>query len=55
VVGEFVASSRGYLLQFAQSTYNAGHTMALIVVIMAFVLVLFTLAERLERRLPRWR
>jgi NitT/TauT family transport system permease protein len=57
VVGEFVASSRGlgYLLQFAQSTYNAGLTMALIVVIMAFVLVLFALAERLERRLLRWR
>jgi NitT/TauT family transport system permease protein len=57
VVGEFVASSRGlgYLLQFAQSTYNAGLTMALIVVIMVFVLVLFALAERLERRLLRWR
>ena len=57
VVGEFVASSRGlgYLLQFAQSTYNAGLTMALIVVIMSFVLVLFALAERLERRLLRWR
>ena len=37
VVGEFVASSRGlgYLLQFAQSTYNAGLTIALIVLIMA--------------------
>jgi NitT/TauT family transport system permease protein len=57
VVGEFVASSRGlgYLLQFAQSTYNASLTMALIVVIMTFVLVLFALAERLERRLLRWR
>ena len=57
VVGEFVASSRGlgYLLQFAQSTYNAGLTIALIVLIMAFVLVLFALAERLERRLLRWR
>jgi NitT/TauT family transport system permease protein len=57
VVGEFVASSRGlgYLLQFAQSTYNAGLTMALIVLIMAFTLVLFALAERLERRLLRWR
>lgn len=57
VVGEFVASSRGlgYLLQFAQSTYNASLTMALIVVIMSFVLVLFALAERLERRLLRWR
>jgi NitT/TauT family transport system permease protein len=57
VVGEFVASSRGlgYLLQFAQSTYNAGLTLALIALIMAFVLVLFALAERLERRLLGWR
>lgn len=57
VVGEFVASSRGlgYLLQFAQSTYNAALTIALITLIMAFVLLLFALAERLERRLLRWR
>ena len=40
VVGEFVASSRGlgYLLQFAQSTYNAALTIALILIIMTFVL-----------------
>ena len=57
VVGEFVAATRGlgYLLQFAQSTYNAGLTIALIVLIMLFALVLFALAERLERRLLRWR
>jgi NitT/TauT family transport system permease protein len=57
VVGEFVASSRGlgYLLQFAQSTYNAALTIALILLIMGFVLVLFAAAERLERRLLRWR
>ncbi|MBI4885619.1 MAG: ABC transporter permease [Acidobacteria bacterium] len=57
VVGEFVASTRGlgYLLQFAQSTYNAALTLALIVLIMACALVLFALAERLERRLLRWR
>ena len=57
VVGEFVASSRGlgYLLQFAQSTYNAALTLALIVIIMTFVLILFALAARLERRLLRWR
>jgi NitT/TauT family transport system permease protein len=57
VVGEFVASSRGlgYLLQFAQSTYNAGLTIALIALIMAFVLLLFAGAEQLERRLLRWR
>ena len=57
VVGEFVASARGlgYLLQFAQSTYNAGLSMALILLIMGFVLILFALSERLERRLLRWR
>ena len=57
VVGEFVASSRGlgYLLQFAQSTYNASLTMALIAVIMVFTLLLFAMAERLERWLLPWR
>jgi len=57
VVGEFVASARGlgYLLQFAQSTYNAGLSIALILLIMGFVLILFALSERLERRLLRWR
>lgn len=57
VVGEFVASSRGlgYLLSFAQSTYNAAMTLALIVLIMGFVLVLFALAGRLERWLLAWR
>ncbi len=57
VVGEFVASSRGlgYLLSFAQSTYNAAQTLALIFIIMGFVLVLFALAGRLERWLLHWR
>lgn len=57
VVGEFVASSRGlgYLLQFAQSTYNAALTLALIFLIMAFVLVLFAASEWLERWLLHWR
>ena len=57
VVGEFVASSRGlgYMLQFAQSTYNAALTITLILLVMAFVLVLFALSERLERRQLRWR
>ena len=57
VVGEFVASSRGlgYLLSFAQSTYNASLTLALLLVVIVFVFVLFTLAAALERRLLRWR
>ena len=57
VVGEFVAATRGlgYLLQFAQSTYNAALTLGLIFLIMAFVLLLFVLAELIEHRLLRWR
>jgi NitT/TauT family transport system permease protein len=57
VVGEFVAASRGlgYLLSFAQSTYNAKLSLALIALIVLFVLFLFFLFERLERHLLRWR
>jgi NitT/TauT family transport system permease protein len=57
VVGEFVASSHGlgYLLSFAQSTYNAALVLGLVLLIMLFVLVLFVLAGALERRLLRWR
>lgn len=57
VVGEFVAATRGlgYLLQFAQSTYNAALTMGLIFLIMSFVLLLFVCAEGIEHRLLRWR
>jgi len=57
VVGEFVASSRGlgYLLAFAQSTYNATLTFGLIFLVLAFVMVLFTLAGMLERHLLRWK
>ena len=57
VVGEFVAASRGlgYMLTFAQSTYNVSLTMALIVLIMLFVLMLFAVAGAVENRLLRWR
>ena len=57
VVGEFVASSRGlgYLLAFAQSTYNATLTFALIFLVMAFVMLLFAIAGSLERHLLRWK
>nr|MDQ3397532.1 ABC transporter permease subunit [Deinococcota bacterium] len=57
VVGEFVASTRGlgYQLSFAQTTYNTALMLALIFLIMAFVLVIFALAGRLEKRLLRWR
>jgi NitT/TauT family transport system permease protein len=57
VVGEFVGASRGlgYLLSFAQSTYNAALMLALVLLIMAFVLLIFGAAGGLEKRLLRWR
>jgi NitT/TauT family transport system permease protein len=56
VVGEFVAASRGlgYLLSFAQSTYNSALMLALVMLIMAVVLLIFYLSGRLEKRLMRW-
>jgi NitT/TauT family transport system permease protein len=56
VVGEFVAASRGlgYLLSFAQSTFNSALMMALVLLIMVVVLLIFSIAGRLERYLLRW-
>jgi len=56
VVGEFVAASRGlgYLLAFAQSTFNSALMLALVLLIMVVVLVIFALAGRLEKYLLRW-
>ncbi len=56
IVGEFVAATRGlgYLLSFAQSTYNAALMFALVLLIMTVVLVIFAIAGRIERRLLRW-
>jgi NitT/TauT family transport system permease protein len=55
-VGEFVGASRGlgYLLSFAQSTYNAALMFALIFLIMVVVLIIFAAAGRLEKFLLRW-
>src|SRR5262249_4047149 len=55
-VGEFVAATEGlgYLLSFAQSTYNAALMFALILLILAVVLVIFGLTGRLEKHLLRW-
>lgn len=56
VVGEFVAATRGlgYLLSFAQSTYNSALMLAIVLLIMTVVLVIFALGGRLERYLLRW-
>jgi len=55
-VGEFVAASRGlgYLLSFAQSTFNSALMLAIVLLIMVVVLVIFALAGRLEKYLLRW-
>lgn len=57
VVGEFLAATRGlgYLLTFAQSTYNVAQVFAIIILVMAVVLLLFSAAGWLEKRLLRWR
>jgi NitT/TauT family transport system permease protein len=55
-VGEFVAATHGlgYLLSFAQSTYNAALMFALILLILVVVLLIFAIAGRLEKYLLRW-
>ncbi len=55
-VGEFVAATHGlgYLLSFAQSTYNAALMFALILLILVVVMLIFVIAGRLERHLLRW-
>lgn len=55
-VGEFVAATHGlgYLLSFAQSTYNAALMFALIFLILIVVMLIFAIAGRLERHLLRW-
>lgn len=56
LVGEFVAATQGlgYLLSFAQSTYNAALMFALIFLILLVVLLIFGIAARLEKYLLRW-
>jgi ABC-type phosphate/phosphonate transport system permease subunit len=55
-VGEFVAATHGlgYLLSFAQSTYNAARMFALILLIIVVVMLILAIAGRLERHLLRW-
>jgi sulfonate transport system permease protein len=56
VVGEFVAASRGlgYLLSFAQSTYNSALMLAIVLLIMVVVILIFALSGLLEKYLLRW-
>lgn len=57
VVGEFVSATRGlgYLLTQSLGTYNVALTVAIITLIMVFVLLLFWLSGKLEKRLLNWK
>lgn len=57
VVGEFIASSKGlgYLLNFAQNSYNASLMMATVALIMAVIVALFAVLGRIERRATAWK
>ncbi len=57
IVGEFVASSRGlgYLLNFALSSFNATLMMAAIFIIMAIIVLLFLVLERIENWATQWK
>src|SRR5206468_2257375 len=57
IVGEFVGSSAGlgYLMNFATGSQNASLLMSTVVLIMAFIAILFVILERAERRLMAWK
>lgn len=57
VVGEFIASSKGlgYLLNFAQNSYNASLMMSTVFLIMVVIALLFVGLARLEKRAMVWK
>jgi NitT/TauT family transport system permease protein len=56
IVGEFMAAAAGlgYRLNFYATSYNAGGTMAMLVVMMVFMMGLNFLMVLLERHVLRW-
>jgi NitT/TauT family transport system permease protein len=57
VVAEVIASTEGlgYLLNLAQSTFNASLMMATVAIIMAMIMLIFAVLGRLESWLMRWK
>ena len=57
VVAEFIASSEGlgYLLNLSQGTFNSSLMMATVVLIMAMIMIMFIVLQRLEDYLLRWK
>ncbi len=57
IVGEFIASSRGlgYLLNFAQNSYNASLMLAMVCLIMVVIMLLFAVLSRVEAWATSWK
>jgi NitT/TauT family transport system permease protein len=57
VVAEFIASTRGlgYLLNFAQGSFNSSLMMATVALIMGMIMLLFMVLQRVEDHLMRWK
>ena len=57
VVAEFIASTEGlgYLLNFAQNSYNSSLMLATVALIMAMIMLLFAVLQRVEDWLMRWK
>jgi NitT/TauT family transport system permease protein len=57
VVAEFIASTRGlgYLLNFAQGSFNSSLMMATVALIMGMIMLLFIVLQRVEDHLMRWK
>ncbi len=57
VVAEVIASTEGlgYLLNFAQNSFNASLMMATVAIIMAMIMLLFAVLGQIENRLMHWK
>jgi len=57
VVAEVISSTEGlgYLLNFAQSSFNASLMMATVAIIMTMIVAIFVVLGRVENRLMRWK
>jgi NitT/TauT family transport system permease protein len=57
VVAEFIASTKGlgYLLNFAQGSFNSSLMMATVALIMGMIMLLFMVLQRVEDHMMRWK
>lgn len=57
VVAELIASTEGlgYLLNFAQNSYNSSLMMATVAIIMVMIIIMFAVLQQIENYLMRWK